>query len=387
MIPANQFKIFNVVGARPNMMKIAPIMAEMRRFTELQPILVHTGQHYDFAMSQVFLDQLEMGEPKYHLQVGSGTHHWQTAEIMKSFGELAQKERPDMIVVAGDVNSTAACAMVGAKEMIPVAHIEAGLRSFDRRMPEEINRIITDSIADLLFTTEASANENLQKEGVAAEKIFFTGNVMIDSLQRILETARRSTILGRLGLAGRKYGVLTLHRPSNVDDREQLRFTLNAIEEIARRIPVLFPIHPRTAARAQELDVPMRCWDGITPVPEQGLWSMPPTSYIDFVALLDSSAFVITDSGGIQEETTYLGVRCLTYRENTERPVTVTHGTNCVVGADPHALMQEAMRALEQPRLNRPAPPLWDGHAAERIVKVIRDYLGQRRKTADAGSA
>jgi len=358
------------------MMKIAPIMAQMRRFAELQPILVHTGQHYDFAMSQVFLDQLNMGEPEYHLQVGSGTHHWQTAEIMRSFGELVQKHRPDMIVVAGDVNSTAACAMVGAKEMIPVAHVEAGLRSFDRRMPEEINRIVTDSIADLLFTTEASANENLHNEGVPADKIFFTGNVMIDSLKGILEMARRSTILNRLNLAKRKYGVLTLHRPSNVDDREQLCTTLSAIAEIARKIPVIFPVHPRTAARAQELNIQMRSWDGNTSIPEHGIWTMPPASYIEFVALLDNSAVVITDSGGIQEETTYLGVPCLTYRENTERPVTVTHGTNRVVGTDARNLIKEAIQVLEQSRSNRPAsPPLWDGHAAERIVGAVRHTL------------
>jgi len=375
------FKVFNVVGARPNMMKMGPIVAEMRRHPDLHAVLVHTGQHYDFRMSQVFLEQLNMGEPDYNLQVGSGSHHAQTAQIMKTFGELVEKDRPDMIVVAGDVNSTIACALVGAKEMIPIAHVESGLRSFDRAMPEEINRLLTDALADLLFTTEELARENLIREGVSPEKIFFTGNVMIDSLVGSIDTARRSSILRQLGVEPRKYGILTLHRPSNVDDPDRFRATLRAVAQVAGEIPIIFPIHPRSAARAAELKIEnMQEWPGSAPIGRAGLWTVPPTSYIDFLCLMDSSAVVITDSGGIQEETTYLGVPCLTYRENTERPVTVNKGTNRLIGTDPLNLIAEAKKVLREGRGSNPmAPPLWDGHAAERIVKVIREYLAQNR--------
>lgn len=380
---AERFKVFNVVGARPNMMKIAPIAAEMHRHADLQPVLVHTGQHYDFRMSQVFLEQLNMGDPDYNLQVGSGTHHAQTAQIMLSFGEIVQKDRPDMIVVAGDVNSTIACALVGAKELIPVAHIESGLRSFDRSMPEEINRLMTDAVADLLFTTEESANENLKREGIPAEKIFFTGNVMIDSLVGALENARRSPILGQLGLHPRQYAVLTLHRPSNVDAPDKFNATLRAIAQFAREIPVVFPVHPRSAARAQQFQINgMNTWDGKSHIAGRGVWTMPPVSYLDFLALVDSSKMVITDSGGIQEETTYLGVPCLTFRENTERPVTVTSGSNRLVGTDPEALVTEARKVLrDDVKSHRPPPPLWDGHAAQRIVAVIRDFLARKTTT------
>lgn len=377
------FKIFNVVGARPNMMKMAPIMAEMRRHADLLPVLIHTGQHYDFAMSQVFLEQLKLGEPDYNLQVGSGTHHAQTAEIMRRFGELVQNDRPDLIVVAGDVNSTMACTLVAAKEVIPVAHVESGLRSFDRTMPEEINRIVTDALADILFTTEESAADNLLREGVPAEKIFFSGNVMIDSLVYGLETARKSPVLSKLGVEPKKYIVVTLHRPSNVDNREQLRATLQAISEIAHDLPVIFPIHPRTAARAMDLSIDnLKPWNGIDPVGPSGIWTIPPASYVDFLCLVDSSAMVITDSGGIQEETTYLGVPCLTFRENTERPITVSRGSNRLIGTDPRVLVAEARNVLSRGRAaGQSAPvPLWDGHAAERIVKVVREYLIAGRK-------
>lgn len=373
------FKIFNVVGARPNMMKMAPIMAEMRRHSELNPVLIHTGQHYDFAMSQVFLEQLKLGEPDYNLQVGSGTHHAQTAEVMKRFGELVQTDRPDLIVVAGDVNSTMACALVGAKELIPVAHVESGLRSFDRTMPEEINRVVTDSVSDILFTTESSAAENLLHEGIDPNKIHFVGNVMIDSLIFALDTARKSPLRERLGLQRARYIVLTLHRPANVDDPARLRGALEAIAKISEDLPVIFPIHPRTAARAMELGITaMKAWDGTQRVPAKGIWTMPPASYIDFLGLVDSAAMVITDSGGIQEETTYLGVPCLTFRDNTERPVTVTEGTNRLIGTDPQNLLREARLALSQgfERANSYTPPnLWDGHASERIVEIIRNYL------------
>ncbi len=376
MNTTQRFRIFNVVGARPNMMKIAPIIAEMRRHSDLHPVLVHTGQHYDFAMSQVFLQQLDLGEPDYNLQVGSGTHHSQTAQVIRTFGELVQNDRPDMIVVAGDVNSTVACALVGAKELIPVAHIESGLRSFDRQMPEEVNRVITDAIADLLFTTEQSAARNLMQEGVPSEKIFFTGNVMIDSLVTALAAARRSTILDQLGVRPQKYAVLTLHRPSNVDDPERLQSTLRAISEIAKDIPVIFPIHPRTAGRVSSLRIEnIRDWSGTAAIGSQGIWTVPPASYLDFLCLMDSSAMMITDSGGVQEETTYLGIPCLTYRDNTERPVTITNGTNRLIGTSPAELVIAAKKALsEKHRNGHVPPPLWDGHAAERIVRVIRNY-------------
>jgi len=329
-------------------------------------------------MSQVFLEQLKMGEPDYNLQVGSGTHHAQTAQILKSFGELVQADPPEMIIVAGDVNSTMACTLVGAKEMIPVAHVEAGLRSFDRSMPEEVNRIVTDSLADLLFTTEESAEENLVREGVPARKIFFTGNVMIDSLVTALETARRSPILGQLGVKRGGYALLTLHRPANVDDRERLLATLQAVARIAREIPVVFPVHPRTAARVAELKIEdAQAWDQSQPIGSHGIWLLPPASYLDFLCLMESSAMVMTDSGGIQEETTYLGIPCLTYRDNTERPVTVTLGTNRLVGTNPENLIAEALKALAGANEARrtSTPLLWDGHAAERIVAHVRHYL------------
>jgi UDP-N-acetylglucosamine 2-epimerase (non-hydrolysing) len=384
MPSSKQFKVFNIVGARPNMMKMAPIMAEMRKHTDLSAALIHTGQHYDFAMSQVFLQQLGLGEPDFNLHVGSSSHHTQTAEVMKRFGEIVQAERPNMIVVAGDVNSTMACAIVGAKEAIPVAHVEAGLRSFDRTMPEEVNRVLTDSVSDLLFVTEKSGSENLQKEGVNRKQIHFVGNVMIDSLVLALDSARKSHLLSELGLAAQDYLVLTLHRPSNVDDPERLRQTLEAIAKIATKIPVIFPIHPRTATRAAALAISgMKTWQqSAEQINGAGIWTIPPASYIDFLGLVQGSSGVITDSGGIQEETTYLGIPCLTFRNNTERPVTVEVGTNRLIGANPDNLLDEAEKMLintsRQPLADYVPPPLWDGHASERIVKVIREFLTTR---------
>jgi UDP-N-acetylglucosamine 2-epimerase (non-hydrolysing) len=365
------------------MMKVAPLVAEMRRHPELRPVLVHTGQHYDYSMSQVFFDQLNIPEPDYNLEVGSGTHHAQTAEIIRRFGELVQSDRPDMVLVVGDVNSTIACALVAAKESIPVVHVEAGLRSFDREMPEEINRVLTDSISDLLFTTEESGNQNLANESVSVEKVSFVGNLMIDSLVGALETARRSPLRSQLGLRRGGYAVLTLHRPSNVDDPLQLTQTLAALAEVARSIPIIFPVHPRTQQKIRASGFSgINSWDGATPIPDNGVWTMRPASYLDFLGLVDSSAMVITDSGGIQEETTYLGVPCLTYRNNTERPVTVTLGTNRLVGADPANLVRHANDVLRttgsrNAEAHTP-PPLWDGRAAPRIVRVLEEYLAAR---------
>jgi len=365
----------SVVGARPNMMKIAPLMVELRRDREIEPVLVHTGQHYDYSMSQVFFDQLQLSQPDYNLEVGSGKHYAQTAEIMRRFGELVESDRPDMVLVAGDVNSTVACALVAAKEGIPVAHVEAGLRSFDRTMPEEINRVLTDALSDLLFTTEESGNLNLANEGIAPGKVFFVGNLMIDSLVKALKIERASSLRLELGLKTQVYAVLTLHRPSNVDNRDQLRRTLQCIGQLAQRIPVVFPAHPRTAQNigAAGLSV-ARTWEG-GEIPRSGLWMMPPASYLDFLDLIRHAAMVITDSGGVQEETTFLGVPCLTYRDQTERPVTVSMGTNTVVGRDPSRLLVSALDLLESDGIRRSArsrPPLWDGQTAPRIVGILK---------------
>jgi len=376
-------RIMNIVGARPNMMKVAPLMAEMKRHDNIDPVLVHTGQHYDYAMSQVFFDQLRMPEPNYNLDVGSGTHHSQTAEIIRRFGELVARDRPDMVLVAGDVNSTIACAIVAAKEKIPVVHVEAGLRSFDRSMPEEINRLLTDAISDLLFTTEESANRNLANEGVPQDRVHFVGNLMIDSLVGVLDLARESALHNELGLTRGGYAVLTLHRPSNVDDVGQLKRTLNAILKIADRIPILFPCHPRTAARIAAAGIQgLKSWEAGS-ISGNGVWHMAPASYLDFLGLIEGAALVLTDSGGIQEETTYLGIPCLTYRENTERPVTVELGTNKLVGSDPERLLHEALETLDRKAANGYGragvpPPLWDGKAAQRIVEILKHYWFDR---------
>jgi UDP-N-acetylglucosamine 2-epimerase (non-hydrolysing) len=381
------FRIFNIVGARPNFMKIAPLLAEMRKHSELSPILVHTGQHYDYQMSQVFFDQLGVPKPDYNLEVGSGTHHEQTAEVMKRFGELVERDRPDLIVVVGDVNSTMACALVAAKEMIPLAHVEAGLRSFDRGMPEEVNRVVADAVSDLLFTTEESGGVNLRREGIAEDKIFFVGNVMIDSLIRGLESARQSPFVKRLGLPEKGFAVLTLHRPSNVDDPIRLRRILDVIADIAQRLPVIFPVHPRTAAKVAEAGIRnMKSWNGATVISSPGIYTMAPAAYLDFIGMVDRAALVITDSGGIQEETSYLGIPCLTLRANTERPVTLSVGTNRLVGTDPENLRREAFslldsvesRTAQQSERASSRPRLWDGHASERIFQVLMEFLEKR---------
>jgi UDP-N-acetylglucosamine 2-epimerase (non-hydrolysing) len=364
-------KVINVVGARPNFMKVAPIVEAMkRRGTEFAPLVVHTGQHYDEQMSEAFFRDLGLPAPDIHLGVGSGSHATQTAAVMERFEPVVLRERPDWVVVVGDVNSTLACALVCAKLLVPVAHVEAGLRSRDRTMPEEVNRVLTDRIADLLLTPSQDADRNLLAEGIEPHRIRLVGNVMIDSLFKQLGHTEGSKVRERLGLVDREYAVMTLHRPSNVDDATTLSQILAAVGRVGRRLPVIFPVHPRTRARMEEF--------GLLGRPEEmnGLRLVEPLGYLDFLRLYSGAQLVLTDSGGIQEETTALGVPCLTLRENTERPITVEMGTNVVVGTDPTRIIEAAEVALERKRAGTEmrVPPLWDGHAAERIVEALASF-------------
>jgi UDP-N-acetylglucosamine 2-epimerase (non-hydrolysing) len=359
-------RILNVVGARPNFMKIAPIQRQMLMHnSKLEPILIHTGQHYDDRMSKLFFEDLQLPEPQYYLGVGSGSHAEQTAKIMMEFEKVCEKMKPDLVVVVGDVNSTAACSMVASKLWIPIAHVEAGLRSFDRKMPEEINRLVTDALSEYLFTTEKSGNENLQNEGISPTKIHFVGNVMIDSLVYFLEKAEDSNIFADLKIKALEYVLVTLHRPSNVDDTENLDKILSAFEIIQKEIPIIFPIHPRTQKNISAFGWESRVGK------LKNLKLLPPIGYLDFLKLEKECKFVLTDSGGIQEETTYLGIPCLTLRENTERPVTVKLGTNEVVGTDTAKIIKDTRLILDGRWKKGSVPPLWDGQAASRITKII----------------
>lgn len=362
-------KVINVVGARPNFMKIAPLMEEMKKFPEFEVTLVHTGQHYDPAMSEFFFDDLNIPKPDIYLGVGSANHGEQTGKIMIEFEKVLLNNLPDLVVVVGDVNSTIACGLVAVKQRVPLAHVEAGLRSFDRTMPEEINRLLTDQISDFLFVTEESGKRNLLKEGIAPEKIFFVGNVMIDTLLKHLEKARSSTILQKMQLKVQEFALLTLHRPSNVDDQAAFLEILMALKEIQDRIPIVFPIHPRSRERLRAFGF------------ESRLQTMPnliltePLGYLDFLKLMSEAKFVLTDSGGIQEETTVLGVPCLTLRENTERPVTVSQGTNLVIGHKANRIIEESLNILNGHIKQGRQPDLWDGKAAQRIVKILLENL------------
>lgn len=356
-------KVLNVLGARPNFMKMAPITAAMaRRAGEVAQVLVHTGQHYDDAMSAAFLRDLDMPAPDVNLGVGSGTHTEQTARVMLAFEPVLRAQRPDWVVVVGDVNSTLACALVASKLGVRIAHVEAGLRSFDWTMPEEINRVLTDRMANMLFTPSEDADANLRSEGIAADRIVRVGNVMIDTLHQHLERARRAPVLADLGIRAREFAVLTMHRPSNVDEPEALRRILAALGNVARQLPIMFPAHPRTQARLRE--------HGIAVPP--GIRVLEPMGYVDFLALWSNARLVLTDSGGVQEETTALGIPCLTLRDNTERPITVAQGTNRIVGSDP-ARITAAVTAILNGEIERAArvPPLWDGRTAERIVDAL----------------
>ncbi len=365
-------KILSVVGARPNFMKVAPLH---RSFLKYQGVIrhkiVHTGQHYDRAMSKIFFEELELPNPDFYLGVGSGSHAEQTAKIMMEFEKVLLAERPDCVVVVGDVNSTVACSLVAAKMDIAVAHVEAGLRSFDRTMPEEINRIVTDSISDMLFVSESSGAVNLRREGVAKEKVFFVGNVMIDSLVYYREKARRSTLRNQLELNGKPYVLVTLHRPSNVDERANLDKIIEALALLSEEASVVFPIHPRTKKMLVEY--------GLQPKVDvlSNIKLLDPVGYLDFLSLMENAHLVLTDSGGIQEETTFLGVPCLTLRTSTERPVTCDVGTNELCGEDLRLALKRGLEILYGKKKAGMIPDLWDGKAAQRIVEIMIGRLHQ----------
>ena len=359
-------KILHVAGARPNFIKIAPLVRAFEARGADAPIC-HTGQHYDAKMSRLFFDELAIPRPSVNLEVGSGSHAAQTAAVMERFEPVVISEKPDMVVVVGDVNSTMACALVCAKLLVPVAHVEAGLRSFDRTMPEEVNRIVTDSVSDLLFCSERSGPANLAREGVAAERVHLVGNVMIDTLLAHRDRARRTRARERLAPAS-SYGVVTLHRPANVDTALVARSLVGALAEVATRLPLVFPVHPRTRAAFEHHDLLRE----LTAAGRVVLTE--PLGYLEFLDLLAGARLVLTDSGGVQEETTVLSVPCLTLRPNTERPVTVEEGTNRVVGTDPDEVVRAADEALASPPLGR-RPEFWDGRAAERVADHVLRFI------------
>lgn len=364
----DKLKVLTVVGARPNFMKAAPIVSEMKKRSNLEPLLLHTGQHYDDEMSKVFFSDLKLPKPDAYLGVGGGSHAEQIAKTILGVECFLKRVQPHLVVLVGDVNSTLACAIVASKMHIPIAHVEAGLRSFDRTMPEEINRIATDALSDLLFITEKSAYKNLKREGIPDGKIFFVGNVMIDTLYAFVEEARKRPTLDGFGLTKKKYAVLTLHRPRNVDIKENLYQIINAIEEIQKRIKIVFPVHPRTLFRLKEFGLEER-------VKRLGnLLLTEPLGYLDFINLISNSKLILTDSGGVQEEATVLQIPCLTLRENTERPITTTEGTNTIVGTDPEKIITESIRALNGKVKNGRVPKLWDGEASKRIVEVLERW-------------
>lgn len=381
-----------VAGARPNFVKIAPLMARLCEpydRTEVKTLLVHTGQHYDEALSRLFFDQLGIPQPDLNLEVGSGSHSQQTAQILARFEPVVQDWKPDVVAVVGDVNSTLACSLVAAKLCVPVAHIEAGLRSFDRTMPEEINRLVVDTISDFLFVSEPSGVENLRHEGLRAEKIHLVGNVMIDSLRRFLPVARQSRVLHDTRLVShsqprnaggnaRPFALLTLHRPSNVDDKQTLATLLDCLNEIGQQIPIIFPAHPRTAERIKHFGFAHKVRTEWAEA-DRGVLLTSPIGYLEFLHLESEAAFVLTDSGGIQEETTALDVPCLTLRENTERPITVEEGTNTLVGTDPNRILRATQEILAGHSKKGRIPALWDGYASDRIVTILLDRLAASR--------
>ena len=358
-----------IAAARPNFMKVAPLYHALIGEAWCRPRIVHTGQHYDANMSDAFFVDLKLPAPHVHLGVGSGSHAEQTGRVMIEYEKVCLASRPDWIIVVGDVNSTLACALVGAKLLIPVAHLEAGLRSGDRTMPEEINRIVTDSISDLLWTPSPDANENLRSEGVTATRIDMVGNIMLDSFELLRPKIEAESRARRLGLAPQSFGVVTLHRPSNVDERAQLKVIVGQLIAIAGRLPLVFPVHPRTRQRLQDFGLASALSD------VSAIHITEPLSYIEFMSLIVDSRFALTDSGGVQEETTYLGIPCLTLRDNTERPVTVTLGTNRLV--KPAGVDEAVAQVLSGPARRDCTVPLWDGRAAGRVVASLRKAGGK----------
>ncbi len=380
MISDQPLKLMCIVGARPNFMKIAPLMRVFRASPErFDARLVHTGQHYDEAMKDAFFRQLQIPEPDIDLGVGSGTHAVQTAEIMRRFEPVVDEVAPDVVLVVGDVNSTIACALVATKKDIAVVHVEAGLRSGDRRMPEEINRVLTDQISDLLFTTEPDGATNLEREGVSAERVHFVGNVMIDTLlhnrERAIPVAQTLASIPEFGDQPNGFGVLTLHRPSNVDDPVVLRALLETLSDLSQRLPLIFPIHPRTRARISDA--------GLMPLLDQSRIALTaPLGYLNLLGLMAEAKVVLTDSGGLQEETTALGVPCITLRENTERPITVEQGTNTIVGTDRGKIRACFDDVMATGGKGGRVPDLWDGRAAERIADVLFAHYNRSSRAA-----
>ncbi len=363
-------KIFLIAGARPNFMKIAPVARALDRHkADFVCKIIHTGQHYDYAMSDVFFKELGIRTPDYHLEAGSGSHARQTAKIMTAFEDLCNKDLPDLVVVVGDVNSTLACSITAKKLHIPVAHIEAGLRSRDMSMPEEINRMVTDAISDYFFVTEKSGVDNLLAEGKPENQIFFVGHVMIDNLMYQLEKLGQASTpafsFSSMKDRFAQYGVVTLHRPSNVDDEATLKGIANALSTLSKDLPLIFPIHPRTKKNLAAFNIQL----------EGSVTTTEPLSYMEFLNLWKDAVLVLTDSGGIQEETTAMGIPCLTLRENTERPITVSEGTNIVVGSFPDKILAESKKILDGKTKKGKRPELWDGKASERIVEVLRRAL------------
>lgn len=367
-------KIMCIVGARPNFTKIAPIMRAIKDTSNnLEGFLVHTGQHYDEAMKHSFFEQLGIPEPNVDLEVGSGSHAVQTAEVMKRFEPILDQEKPAAVLVVGDVNSTIACALVAAKKHVPVIHVEAGLRSYDRDMPEEINRVLTDQISDLLFTTEKSAHDNLAREGVDTDRAVFVGNVMIDTLFNnvekavpMAETLKSSEV--ELDYKESGFGLITMHRPSNVDDKEVLSLLIKSLAKISNKLPLIFPVHPRTKGQLEKFDL-------LDEIQKSNITLLPPLGYLHLLDFMKNAKVVLTDSGGIQEETTALGVPCITLRENTERPITVAEGTNTIVGADPEKIEQAFNEVMTTGGKGGKIPEFWDGHAAERIVEYLDTWV------------
>lgn len=357
-------KVISVVGARPNFMKVAPIHKAFQAYTDkVQHLICHTGQHFDAKMSEVFFEQLEMPKPHFFLGIGGGSHAEQTAKIMMEFEKIVLSEKPDLVIVVGDVNSTMACTVVTSKLGVKTAHVEAGLRSFDREMPEEINRLVTDVLADYLFTTEEKAHQNLLREGISNDKIFFCGNVMIDSLVHFLPKIEKSTIMAQLGLEPGKFILCTFHRPSNVDSQASLTQLVGLLNSLGSERKVVFPIHPRTSNNLKKF--------GLDSNLSSNLILTDPIGYLDFLNLTKHAELIVTDSGGVQEESTWLGVQCITVRDNTERPVTVDVGTNQLIGTDLTKVWDASLKILQGYKKEGGIPYLWDGKAAERITEIV----------------